>query len=83
MGANPGKRDAWPPQKRTRHVWVRASGKQHPRQGVIVAWRQERGKWQAWVAYVDESKLEPTLMQRWVDERDLYAVRSDPNGTGW
>lgn len=64
-------------------MWVRASGKQHPRQGVIVAWRQQGGRWEAWVAYVDESKLEPALIQRWIDERDLRAVWSDPNGTGW
>ncbi len=83
MGANPGKRDAWPSPRRTRHVWVRATGKQPPRQGVVIAWRRWSGGWQAWVAYVDESKREPAIVQRWVDLRDLSAVWSSPNDTGW
>ncbi len=83
MGANPGKRDAWPLPKRTHHVWVRAMGKQHPRPGVIIAWRRRAGGWEAWVAMVDDSKLEPMLVQRWVEEKNLSAVWSNPNETGW
>jgi hypothetical protein len=83
VGANPGKRDAWPRPRRTRHVWVRATGKQHPRQGVVLAWRRTVTGWEAWVVFVDESKREPSLVQRWVDVRQLSAVWSDPNATGW
>ena len=83
MGANPGRRDAWPRPRRTRHVWVRASGTQPPRPGVVLGWRRARTGWQAWVVFVDESKREPMLVQRWLDAGQLSAVRSDPNATGW
>ncbi len=83
VGATPGRRDAWPRPRRARFVWVRALGKQHPRPGLIVAWRRHGTSWEALVTYLDDSKRDPQLVQRWVDARQMSPVWADPNDTGW
>lgn len=57
MGANPSKRDKWPPPKSWRHVWM-AGETQYamPHQALVLDWREDRrGRWSALVKYVDES----------------------------
>lgn len=82
VGANPGRRDRWPPFRRARLVLVRRARPQLPWQGVIIDWRRQRdGEWEAQVAYVDDEshRAPPALRIEWIAAGKLTPVPVDPN----
>lgn len=86
MGANPSKRDKWPPPKSWRHVWM-AGETQYamPHQALVLDWRADsRGRWSALVTYVEEaSQVGPRFVEAWVPAERLRPVFSDPNAFDW
>ncbi len=77
---NPSRFDKWPIPRHTRHVWVYGRAKYVlPVQGYVLRWRRRGRRWEALVLTVPDGG-EPVT--GWVPDRNLYAVRSDPNDGG-
>jgi len=84
MGANPGRRDAWPAYRSVRFVLIRRERWQLPARGLVTGWRRtRRGGWEAKVVYVvdDPERVQTTLSLHvdWVPAERLMPVWADPN----
>jgi hypothetical protein len=80
---NPSKRDAWPQPRSFRHVWVRLNRRAAtpaPMPGLVLEWeRDRRGRWRAFVVWIDSTLLEPRTRMEWLPVDVLRPAKSDPN----
>ena len=84
MGANPGRRDRWPPYASVRFVLVRRARFQLPGRGLVTGWRRaRRGGWEAKVVFVvdDPGRVQTTISLHvdWVPTHRLVPIWVDPN----
>lgn len=81
MSSNPPKNDAWPQPRRWRHCWVRFGRGNYPppAPGLILDWRRERGRWVAWVIWLDNTGLKDTVRQGWLPLSAIRPAASDIN----
>lgn len=79
MGANPGRRDAWPPFKRLRHVLVRRRRYGRPAQGLVLDWAKHGRTWMALVVYVDDDAAGGGAQLEWIAPGELVPLNVDPN----
>ena len=85
VGANPGRRDRWPPYRSVRFVLVRRHRHLAPARGLVIGWRRGRSGWDAKVVYVtdDPGAVQATLGLHvdWIPSARLVPVNVDPNET--
>ncbi|GAA2074627.1 hypothetical protein IDH50_11220 [Aeromicrobium tamlense] len=86
MGANPGRRDAWPPYRSVRFVLIKRHRWQVPARGLVTGWRRaRRGSWEAKVIYVvdDPERIQTSLALHvdWIHADRLVPVWIDPNAS--
>lgn len=84
VGANPGRRDGWPPYASVRFVLVRRARYQLPGRGLVTGWRRSRrGGWEAKVVFVvdDPGRVQATITLHvdWVPTDRLVPIFADPN----
>lgn len=83
MGANPGRRDRWPPYRSVRFVLVRRDRYLLPARGLVIGWRRSRRGWEAKVVFLtdDPGAVHATLGLHvdWIPSGRLVPVHVDPN----
>ncbi|MFW6775139.1 hypothetical protein ACOACO_12715 [Nocardioides sp. CPCC 205120] len=74
---------------RVQHVWVDITGQwEQPRPGVVMMWRQRRGKrfgWDAWVVWLEpgtDQRPDARMEQAWVDSRLVRTLDQWPAQEG-
>ena len=63
-----------------RHVWVKQDTSAHaPDPGLLMMWRQRRGRWEGWVVWASYVAAHDrlTVRQGWVDAAHLREVGLD------
>lgn len=79
VAANPPKNDACLPYPDARFVLVRNIGRLKPGRGLVLEWRRNRRRWEAFVIWRDDTALLPTNKIEWMPAARLIPVRVDPN----
>jgi len=84
VGANPGRRDKWPPYRSVRFVLVRSERFQLPARGLVIGWRRSRRHgWEAKVVFLtdDPGPVQTTLGLHvdWIPAGRLIPIHVDPN----
>lgn len=76
---NPKKRERWPIEAGTRHVWIMQRYRYEiPVQGYIIDRKKRGSKWIALVVYMDKDEGEFVVFQRWLPMSKLRPVYSTP-----
>ena len=79
VGMNPSRRERWPVEPGTRHVWIMGRYRYElPIQGYIIDRKKRGAKWVALVVYMTKVDEEHAVVQRWVPMSKLRPVFSRP-----
>ena len=81
MSANPPKNDAWPEPRHWLHVWVHRQRRNYPPSmpGLVLKWELRKGRWRAWVIWVDTTYERPEIRMDWLSIEEIRPAKSSIN----